>query len=125
MSFASAMLNSILESIKREEENKNIKIKKVKKIYLEIGELTFINLEQLKFAFEVIAENTICKNAEIIAKYIKPKCKCLKCGYEGEPVVEDILVYCPKCKSISLKLTGGKDFNISKVEIDYETNTSN
>ena len=47
------MLDAILNSIKKEEE-KGRKIKKVTEINLEVGELTFINVEQLKFAFEVI-----------------------------------------------------------------------
>ncbi|WP_457612186.1 hydrogenase maturation nickel metallochaperone HypA [Methanocaldococcus sp.] len=113
LSYASAMLNAILESVK---EYKDVK---VKEINLEVGRLTFINPEQLKFAFEIIAKDTICEGAKINISYIEPKCKCLKCGYEGEPlVIDEIEIYCPKCKSISLKLDGGREFNIKNVILD-------
>jgi len=63
------MLNTILDTVK----NHNFKnVKRVSKINLEIGELTFINVEQLKFAFEVISKSTICEGAEIEVKFIKP-----------------------------------------------------
>ncbi|XRO75967.1 hydrogenase maturation nickel metallochaperone HypA [Methanocaldococcus sp. 28A] len=120
LSYATAMLEAILNSVKKVED-KGKKIKKVSEINLEIGELTFINIEQLKFAFEVIAEGTICENAKINVKFIKPKCKCLDCGYEGEAIIEDEFeIYCPNCKSIRLKLFGGKEFNIKNATVEYE-----
>ncbi|ACX73458.1 hydrogenase nickel insertion protein HypA [Methanocaldococcus vulcanius M7] len=120
LSYATAMLEAILNSVKKEEE-KGKKIKKVSEINLEIGELTFINVEQLKFAFEVIAEGTVCEGAKINVKLIKPMCKCLDCGYEGEAeTLDEFDVHCPKCKGLRLKLSGGKEFNIKNATVEYE-----
>ncbi|WP_456418863.1 hydrogenase maturation nickel metallochaperone HypA [Methanocaldococcus infernus] len=110
LSYAYSILNSILESIK------DYKDAKVKEIHLEIGRLIFINPDQLRFAFEVIAEGTACEGAELKIEFIDPKCKCLKCGYEGKPeIFDEIEIYCPKCKSLSLKFEGGKEFLIKNV----------
>ncbi|WP_456375301.1 hydrogenase maturation nickel metallochaperone HypA [Methanocaldococcus sp.] len=120
LSYATAMLDAILNSIKKEEE-KGRKIKKVSEINLEIGELTFINVEQLKFAFDVIAEGTVCKGAKINVEFIKPKCKCLDCGYEGDvKIVDEFEIYCPKCNSMRLRLSGGKEFNIKNITVEFE-----
>ncbi|HIQ39102.1 MAG TPA: hydrogenase maturation nickel metallochaperone HypA [Methanothermococcus okinawensis] len=118
LSYATSMLNTILDTVK----NYNFKnVKRVSKINLEIGELTFINVEQLKFAFEVISKSTICEGAEIEVKFIKPYIICNHCGYRGElDVVDDFIVSCPKCCSLSLKIEGGREFNIKNITVEFE-----
>ncbi|WP_048057952.1 hydrogenase maturation nickel metallochaperone HypA [Methanothermococcus okinawensis] len=120
LSYATSILNTILYSVDNQElKDKNIK--KVSKINLEIGELTFINFEQLKFAFEVISEDTICKGAEMEVEYIKPHIVCKNCGYEGELEAKDEFdVTCPKCGSYSLKIKGGKEFNIKNIVVEFD-----
>ena len=103
LSYATSILNTILEHVNSMDK----KITKVSKINLEIGELTFINFEQLKFAFEVVAESTICEGAELEAEFIKPHVICKDCGYEGSLEANDEFeVVCPKCGSLSLKTKG-------------------
>ena len=118
LSYATSMLNTILETVKNH-DFKNVK--RVSKINLEIGELTFINVEQLKFAFEVISKSTICEGAEIEVKFIKPYVICGNCGYKGElDVIDDLLISCPKCGSPSLKIEGGREFNIKNITVEFE-----
>ena len=74
-------MQSIVETIV--EEAKKIGAKKVTKVYLEIGELTFLGDEQMRFAFDILKEKTIMEDAELILKKIKARIRC-KCGYEGE-----------------------------------------
>ena len=118
LSYATSMLNTILETVK----NQNFKnVKRVSKINLEIGELTFINVEQLKFAFEVISRSTVCEGAEIEVKFIKPYVVCGNCGYRGElDDVDDLIISCPKCNSVSLKIEGGREFNIKSITVEFE-----
>ncbi|MBW9223770.1 hydrogenase maturation nickel metallochaperone HypA [Methanothermococcus sp. SCGC AD-155-E23] len=118
LSYATFMLNTILDTVK----NQNLKnVKRVSKIKLEIGELTFINVEQLKFAFEVISKSTICEGAEIEVEIIKPYITCNNCGYRGElDSVDDLIISCPKCGNLSLKIDGGKEFNIKNITVEFE-----
>ena len=112
------MLNTILDTVKN---YKFKNIKRVSKINLEIGELTFINVEQLKFAFQVISRSTICEGAEIEVKFIKPSVICNNCGYKGTlDVVDDLLITCPKCGSLSLRIEKGKEFNIKNITVEFE-----
>jgi hydrogenase nickel incorporation protein HypA/HybF len=117
LSYATSILNTILEHVNSMDK----KITKVSKINLEIGELTFINFEQLKFAFEVVAESTICEGAELEAEFIKPHVICKDCGYEGSLEANDEFeVVCPKCGSLSLKTKGGKEFNIKNAVVEFD-----
>lgn len=121
LSYATSILNTILEHV----NNMDKKITKVSKISLEIGELTFINFEQLKFAFEVIAESTICEGAELEVEYIKPHIVCKDCGYEGNlEATDEFEVVCPECGSLSLKIEGGKEFNIKNAIVEFDEGNS-
>ncbi|EHP85191.1 hydrogenase maturation nickel metallochaperone HypA [Methanotorris formicicus] len=120
LSYATSILDTILNTVK-EQEKDGKKVKKVSEINLEVGKLTFINIEQLKFAFEVIAEGTICENAKINVKFIKPLAVCRDCGYVGDIKAEDEFeIYCPKCNSMNLKFKGGKEFNIKNIVVEFE-----
>ena len=118
LSYATFILNTILETVK----NSNFKnIKRISRIKLEVGELTFINIEQLKFAFQVISKSTLCEGAEIEVKLIKPYVICGNCSYRGElDIVDDLIVTCPKCNSPSLKIEGGREFNIKNITVEFE-----
>ncbi|ENN96341.1 hydrogenase nickel insertion protein HypA [Methanocaldococcus villosus KIN24-T80] len=119
LSLANSILDAILSAIESEEK-KGRKVKKVKEIYLEIGELVFVNVEQLKFAFEVISEGTACEGAKVNIEILKSKCRCVNCGYEGEPkIVDDFIISCPKCGGFRLEIIGGKELNIKNVIIEY------
>ncbi len=117
LSYATSILNTILNYVSSMDK----KVVKVSEINLEIGELTFINYEQLKFAFEVISQSTICEGAKLNAVYLKPHIMCKNCGYEGNiSATDEFDIYCPKCESRSLKIVGGKEFNIKNATVIFD-----
>ena len=102
------------------------------KVVVELGELTYLNPEQVKFGFEVLSKDTIAENAEIIFEIIPGKIKCFNCGYEGEIIrdedsidhsfISSIMLKCPKCGSTETDIVGGNDSIVKNIEI--ETNES-
>ena len=121
LSYATSMLNTILDTVNNYDDFKDKSIKSVSKINLEIGELTFINVEQLKFAFEVVSQSTLCEGAEIEVEHIKPKVLCNNCGYEGDLNAKDEFdIACPRCQSLSLKIKGGNEFNIKNITLEFD-----
>ncbi len=54
----------------------------VKAVTLQMGRLTHTNPEQLKFCFDVLAEDSIAKRAEFLVEMIPPTVEC-ECGYRG------------------------------------------
>ena len=98
---------------------------KVVAINLEIGALVFLNPEQVEFWLKELFRETIAKEAEIRIKNIKPKLKCLDCGYEGEMKFEDNSIYhiyfpsffCPQCSSYNIQIIRGRECLIRNIEI--------
>ncbi len=77
ISVMTQIVESAIEEIKRH------KLKNVDKIYLEIGELTFLGEEQLKFAYSLLTEKTILEKTKLIITKRKAEIECKRCGYKG------------------------------------------
>ncbi len=100
---------------------KKNKVDRVKEIYLDVGDLTFLAPKQLEFAFEVISKDTPLSEAKLILNSIKPKLKC-ECGYTGSIKQEEDPEFhyflpsysCPKCSS-KLKIVEGDECKLTKI----------
>lgn len=102
------------------------KAEEIVEINLEIGELTFLNPEQLKFAFSVLSKDTIAENAKLNIRQVQPAIKCKNCGYEGPnkyggptPHLLDVPIYlkCANCGSAEVSITAGRECNIKNFKI--------
>jgi len=97
---------------------------KVHRIDLDVGELTFLGLEQMKFSFDAVKEGTILQDAELRLNIVKAKIECPECGYIGSPpdVEEDHftipIIQCPKCNALRVDIIEGKDCIIKGVEME-------
>lgn len=114
------ILEAVLNAAKVHEAEKIIEIN------LEIGELTFLNPEQLKFAFSVLSKDTIAENAKLNIKQVQPAVKCKNCGYEGPnkydgptPHLLGVPLYlkCANCGSAEVGITAGRECNIKDLKI--------
>ncbi|MEW6070469.1 MAG: hydrogenase maturation nickel metallochaperone HypA, partial [Candidatus Thermoplasmatota archaeon] len=65
-------------------ELKDRDVKSVAEVWLEIGELTFLGTEQLKFAYGALTDNNILKGSKLVIKKVKPLVKCKRCKYKGK-----------------------------------------
>lgn len=115
LSTAQSLVETILEVAKQKGG------KKITRVYLEIGELTFLNPEQLKFAFETISQGTLAENSELKITEKKGHYIC-GCGSEGElPRVEGMhsvpAFYCPDCGG-SVRISNGKQCFVQSMDID-------
>lgn len=90
-------------------------VENVESVVLDVGELTFLNPEQLRFTFKVLTENNMLSGSELVITELKAEIKCLSCGYEGglPDNVEEIhfgipRIFCPRCKG-RVELLRGKE----------------
>jgi len=98
--------------------------KKVTEVHLVVGKLTFLGLEQVRFAFEVLTQDTILEGATLVVAEQEGVVKCKHCGYEGGFKYEDDPLYhvpvptlkCPKCGSV-VEITAGKECTIKSVKM--------
>ncbi|MEG0874523.1 MAG: hydrogenase maturation nickel metallochaperone HypA [Clostridiales bacterium] len=88
----------------------------VTKVNLVVGLYSGFIGECIQMYFDVIAEGTLCENATIEIKAVKPKLKCSKCGelFERQPMS----FKCPYCDGEGEPTKIGKEFYIDSIEIE-------
>ena len=98
----------------------------IKKISLEIGELTLINPEQLIFWLNIFFE----KEIQVEIKVVEGKIECADCGFKGsiQNVFDEVFHFsipvlsCRECGGNNVKILEGKDLRIRNVELEIEEN---
>ncbi len=117
--MAQQIFNIVMKVAKENE------VKKILEINLEIGKLTFLNPDQLKFALKILSENTIAQDAEIRIEIVQPEIQCDNCGYTGKisyngpeyhTVYPIMFLKCPKCGNLDVKIIKGRECNIKNIK---------
>ena len=112
-----SVAQEIIKSVLREAERHGAK--KVLRIELEIGEITFLNPDQITFWVEEGMRGTVGEGSEIVVKRIEPEIQCGDCGFLGKLRVEEDPKYhfilpvflCPTCGSRKIEITKGRERN--------------
>lgn len=84
-------------------------------INLVVGDYSGYVASSIELYFGIIAEDSICKNAQLNIKRIKPKLKCNDCGelFERKPFSFE----CPVCKGQGSPTDIGQEFYIKSIEV--------
>jgi len=114
----SQIVRSVLEEAEKQ------KAKKVTEVHLTIGKLTFLGLEQVRFAFEALTKGTIMEGSKLIIEEQEGVVRCSHCDYEGGFKYEDDPMYhvpvptlkCPQCGSI-VSIVAGKECTIKTLRM--------
>jgi hydrogenase nickel incorporation protein HypA/HybF len=117
-----SVTSQIVENILKEAERH--KAKKIVHVNLAIGKLTFLGIEQVRFAYKLLVKGTIAEKSKLVIKEKDGIVKCSKCGYEGDFKYEDNPIYhiptptlkCPKCEN-AVDIIGGKECTIESIKL--------
>jgi hydrogenase nickel incorporation protein HypA/HybF len=117
LSMADAMVKTILDAAEKNQAEK------ILEATIEIGKLTMLNPEQLKFLLEVLTEDTLLEDSKIHIEEIPVEIECKSCDYKGLTNVDDsdhylIIVKCPQCGERDLKVTSGRECNVKNIKIE-------
>jgi hydrogenase nickel incorporation protein HypA/HybF len=88
----------------------------IRRVWLEIGALANVELEALRFAFEVVRENTVAAQAELEIITLPGRAWCLDCAQSVE--INQLFDPCPRCGGYQWRLTGGNELRIKEMEVD-------
>lgn len=91
--------------------------KSIDSIKVVVGRATGVMTDALLFAFNVLKEDTIAKNAKLIIEELPVRGVCKDCGKEFESNENYIIFECPNCGSFSVNLLSGKELNITEMEV--------
>ncbi len=108
-----SIATSILKTA--EEEVAKIKGRNVAEIFLEIGEISGVEISSLEFVWDACMKNSVLENAKVHISKPEGLAKCAECGNEFK--VEKIFDFCPKCNSPFKEILRGKEMKIKKLII--------
>lgn len=109
-----AVCHGIVEIL--EEEARRRAFAKVKAVCLEIGALSHIAPEAMKFSFEAVAARTIAEGATLDIVETPGSAWCMACSTSVEIKRRD--EPCPACGSYQLQVTGGEEMRVRALEVD-------
>jgi len=117
-SISSEIAKTVLDTA---QENKG---NRVLSILLEIGEITLLNGEQVKFWVQELFKGSIAEGAEIRIKNVRVRIECESCNYQGSPLIDpkDGVGYlgplsCPKCKAFQVKIKKGSGCILKQIRM--------
>ena len=112
------IIDSVLEEAKKQDA------KKVTEVHLVIGKMTFLGIEQVRFSYNILVEDTIMKGSKLIIEEQDGTIECPSCGYKGSLQFADDPAYhvpiptlrCPKCGKAA-KIVEGNECTIRSIRM--------
>lgn len=88
---------------------------RVEAVHLEVGALSCVEPEALRFHFEAVARGSLAEGARLEMTRVPGEGWCLPCGQMVE--VGSFLDPCPHCGGHEVRVTGGEDLRIKELEV--------
>jgi hydrogenase nickel incorporation protein HypA/HybF len=110
MSLAEGVLQLVEDTARRESAQR------VKLVVLEIGRLSSVEPEAIRFCFEAVTRGGIAQGAALEIIDVPGAGWCLLCA-ETVPMTE-LYGACPKCGSHQVQPTGGTEMRVKEIEIE-------
>ena len=97
---------------------------KIIEVEVDIGDLTFLGIEQVRFAYKILTDKTIARSSKLRINQIPGRGQCDGCGYDGPLSYLDdkqfhIIVptfNCAQCGK-SLTISAGRECVIKRIRI--------
>lgn len=99
-----------------EKEARKDNAKKVKSLELEIGELSGVVIDALKFALDSAMKNTMLQNSSVQINSISGQCCCTVCQYEFAS--SELFTLCPGCGSPEVKMVRGREMRVKSLLVE-------
>jgi len=110
MSLAESILQIVEETAKAEG------CSRVKAVCLEIGQLASVEVESLRFCFDVVTRDSVASGARLEIIETRGQGWCMKCS-RNVPVAA-LYEPCPVCGSYQVQVTGGEEMRVRELEVE-------
>lgn len=108
-----SLCESIVQTL--EEQARVQDYQQVQVVRLEIGALAGVEVEAMRFGFEVVTRGTLAEGAELDIIEVDGQAWCLPCGKSVS--VKQRFDACPDCGSYQLQITSGEELRIKELEV--------
>ncbi len=109
-----SICESILSVIERQAAAQEFS--RVRRVRLEIGPLAGVELQALRFSFDVVTRDSIAEGAALEIIDMPITAWCMPCARSVE--VRQRYDACPRCGSHQVQITGGEELRIKDMEVD-------
>ena len=89
---------------------------RVKSVVLEIGALSSVEVEALRFCFDVVMRDTVAEGALMEVVDIAGAGWCMPC--EASVPIARLYDPCPRCGSYQVQATGGTEMRVRELEVE-------
>ena len=89
---------------------------RVKTVWLEVGELATVEVEALRFGFDVATRGTLADGAALEIVTVPGSAWCVPCGREF--ATHQRFGPCPRCGGHQLRITAGDELRIKELEVE-------
>lgn len=89
---------------------------RVRTVWLELGKLSSVEPDALRFCFDVVTRGGVADGAELQIVPMPGQAWCLACSRAIE--IEGALDDCPLCASRQVQVTGGTEMRIKELEVE-------
>ncbi len=89
---------------------------RVKQIWLEVGELAGVEIDALRFSFDVVIRGSLAEQARLNIERPPGKAWCMHCS--TTVTVRQRFDACPDCGSYQLQVTSGDQMKIKELEVE-------
>lgn len=110
-----SIVEALIEQVERELERSG-RGARVVRLNLEIGRLSGVCPDSLRFAWELVSPETPLAGAELCIAEPPAVCACGQCGARTE--LDDLAFTCPKCGSTEVTIEGGQQMLLQTIELE-------
>jgi hydrogenase nickel incorporation protein HypA/HybF len=88
----------------------------VRSIQVKIGALSGVDVEALRFAWEIARAGTPLAETQIDIEAVPLRVRCLQCGRMRTPEIQSIA--CPDCVVAEQEILAGQELELTSMEVD-------
>ena len=110
-----SIVQTLLEQVQSEVE-KSGHSGRVVGLHLVIGRLSGVHVDAIRFAFELLAPESIACNAELVVDQPKAQLCCQACAATQD--IEELHSSCPSCGASDVTIQGGQDLLLQSIELE-------
>lgn len=110
MALAEGILQLVEDTARREHAQR------VKLVVLEIGQLSTVEPDALKFCFEAVTKGSIADTATLEIVHVPGTGWCMECA--ATLPMQELFGTCPQCGGYQMQATGGTEMRVKEIEID-------
>ncbi len=108
-----SLCEGMLDILKQQAVEQNYS--SVKTVFLEIGTLSNVEPDAIRFAFPVVTQGSLAENATLEIIEVIGQAWCLQC--QKDVIIKNRYDGCPLCESHQLQITDGEQMRIKELEV--------